>query len=222
MPSHAGHHAKSLDYDDHQEGGLDRIESILATSQPVKQYTFGPGAGVIEPATAAPGGTTIGEAAASSRRVYGSEGAERPGTAELHATAKEDAPALSLVEIIREAPDATAGCVGGILMDFNGIPVDRYARSEGSDMEALGSEFSGLLRDVQRVNELLDAGEPVEISVRSEKSTTLVRILNQEYFFALAVDPSGNVEHAWSAMRAAATKLLLMLRASLPAPNPLV
>ena len=76
------------------------------------------------------------------------------------------------------------------------------------DIESVGMEYSVVLKGVQRAAEMLDAGETKEVSVQTERLTTVVRMLSDEYFVALAVEPGGNVGKARFLLRTSAPVLI--------------
>ncbi|HEX2678962.1 MAG TPA: hypothetical protein VHM19_20065 [Polyangiales bacterium] len=112
-------------------------------------------------------------------------------------------------DILREVVENTDGAVASILMGFDGITVDSYA-SDGSgvDMEVVGSEYSQVLMQIKQAAQLLEMGLAREVAVQAENMTTLMRLLNDEYFVALAMQPNGNVGKARFLLRMQAGKLL--------------
>ncbi|MGD8317830.1 MAG: hypothetical protein PVH21_01810 [Myxococcales bacterium] len=112
-------------------------------------------------------------------------------------------------EILRDLVDRTDGGVAGLLMASDGIAIDQYSRGDGPfDIESVGMEYSVVLKGVQRAAEMLDAGSTEEVSVQTERLTTVVRMLTEEYFVALAVAPGGNVGKARYLLRVSAPKLI--------------
>ncbi len=112
-------------------------------------------------------------------------------------------------EILRDLVDRTDGGVAGLLMASDGIAIDQYSRDEGGfDIESVGMEYSVVLKGVQRASEMLDAGDTKEVSVRTDRLTTVVRMLTDEYFVALAVEPGGNVGKARYLLRTSAPTLI--------------
>ena len=63
-------------------------------------------------------------------------------------------------------------------------------------------------RSAEAGRALLDAGETKEVSVQTERLTTVVRMLTDEYFVALAVEPGGNVGKARYLLRTSAPTLI--------------
>ena len=112
-------------------------------------------------------------------------------------------------EILQDLVDRTDGGVAGLLMASDGIAIDQYSNGQGDfDIESVGMEYSVVLKGVQRAAEMLDAGATKEVSVKTDRLTTVVRMLTDEYFVALAVQPGGNVGKARYLLRATAPTLI--------------
>ena len=115
-------------------------------------------------------------------------------------------------EVLQEVVDRTEGGVAGLLMGFDGIPVEHYVRDDGSvDVETVGMEYSVILKDIRRAAEMLDSGNAREVSIQAEKMTTVIRLLNEEYFVAVALRPDGNYGKARFLLRTQGSKLLTEL-----------
>jgi predicted regulator of Ras-like GTPase activity (Roadblock/LC7/MglB family) len=95
-------------------------------------------------------------------------------------------------EALKSVVDGTDGSIAGLLMDFEGIPVETYAREPGFDIESVGAEVSVLVKAIQRASEMLQAGQTREVAFRSDKLVTLIRIINDGYFVAMTMTPDGN------------------------------
>jgi len=102
---------------------------------------------------------------------------------------------------LEETVKGVAGGKAAIVMGFDGIPVDQYTEDADDDIETLGMEFSVLLKEVRKAAELLDAGTAQELTVRTEKLSTILRIINDEYFVALTIAPDGNLGKARYVLR---------------------
>jgi predicted regulator of Ras-like GTPase activity (Roadblock/LC7/MglB family) len=112
-------------------------------------------------------------------------------------------------EILQDLVDRTDGGVAGLLMASDGIAIDQYSTGDGPfDIESVGMEYSVVLKGVQRAAEMLDTGSTQEVSIKTERLTTVVRMLSDEYFVALAVAPGGNVGKARFLLRTSAPKLI--------------
>ncbi|MBX3269381.1 MAG: hypothetical protein KF729_03925 [Sandaracinaceae bacterium] len=113
-------------------------------------------------------------------------------------------------EVLQDVVDRTEGGVAGLLMGFDGIPVDQYVRESAGapvDVETVGMEFSVILKEIRKAADLLEAGTAEEVSVRAERLTTVLRVINEEYFVALTLLPHGNFGKARFLLRTASSKL---------------
>lgn len=111
-------------------------------------------------------------------------------------------------EALQGVVDGTDGGLAGLLMDFEGIPLETYARDgAGLDIEAVGAEASVIVKGIQRATEMLDAGDTSEVAFKSERMITLIRVINENYFVALAMSPTGNYGKGRFMLRIAVPKL---------------
>lgn len=114
-------------------------------------------------------------------------------------------------ESIKKLVERVDGGVAGVLMGFDGITVDSYARSgyDGAlpDIQTMAMEFAHLIAQARRTLQSLDAGALEEFTVRAETVTLMVRVLTTEYFLACAVLPNGNLGKTRYLMRLTAPAL---------------
>src|SRR5262245_54730360 len=112
-------------------------------------------------------------------------------------------------EVLRELVERTDGAIASLLMGFDGITVDSYTRDPGAlNVETVGSEYSVVLGQIKQAATMLDLGSTQEVAVRAENMTTVIRLLNDEYFVAVALSPSGSLGKARYLLRVEASKLL--------------
>lgn len=115
-------------------------------------------------------------------------------------------------EALQGVVDGTDGGLAGVLMDFEGIPLESYVRRQNSfDIEAVGAEVSVVVKAIQRATEMLEAGDTKEVAFKSDGMVTLIRVINHEYFIALTMTPDGNFGKGRFMLRTAAPKLLTEL-----------
>jgi predicted regulator of Ras-like GTPase activity (Roadblock/LC7/MglB family) len=111
-------------------------------------------------------------------------------------------------ETLRGLVERTEGAIASLLMGFDGITVDSYTRSPSVNMETVGSEYSVVLGQIKQAAAMLDLGSAQEVAVQADNMTTVIRLLNEEYFVAMALAPSGNFGKARYLLRVEAPKLL--------------
>lgn len=112
-------------------------------------------------------------------------------------------------DVLRDVVERTEGGLAGLLMGFDGIPVEQYLKTGTElDVETIGMEYSVILSQITKAVEQLEAGEAREVSIQAERLTTIIRLLNREYFVALTLSPRGNVGKGRFLLRTAAPKLV--------------
>lgn len=112
-------------------------------------------------------------------------------------------------DALRDVVERTEGSIAGLLMGFDGIPVEHYLRDGVTlDVEGIGMEYSVVLPHISAAAEQLDVGSAREISIQAERQTMLIRMVNDEYFVAVTLEPHGNLGKARYLLRMLTPKLL--------------
>ena len=112
-------------------------------------------------------------------------------------------------DVLRGLVERTDGAIASLLMGFDGITVDSYSRDPSAlNVETVGSEYSVVLGQIKQAASMLDLGSAQEVAVQAENMTTVIRLLNDEYFVAMALSPSGSLGKARYLLRVEASKLL--------------
>lgn len=113
-------------------------------------------------------------------------------------------------EVLKDVVDRTEGGIAGLVMGFDGITVDSYVDPDAGsafEVETVGMEYSVILKEIRKAAEMLDAGSAREVAIQAERLTTVIRLINDEYFVALAIKPDGNYGKARFLLRTSASKL---------------
>src|SRR3954452_10288903 len=98
---------------------------------------------------------------------------------------------------LRELVERAEGAVASLLMGFDGITVASYSRGGGGlNVESIGSEYSVVLGPIKQAASMLELGTAQEVAVQAKNMTTLIRLLNDEYFVVVALEPAGNIGKA--------------------------
>lgn len=111
-------------------------------------------------------------------------------------------------ESIQKMVDRLDGGVAGILMGFDGIAVESYAREASSpDIQTVGMELTHLIVQLRKAIENLEVGALQDIQIRADNLTILIRVLNQEYFLAFAVSAAASPGRARYLLRTTAPQI---------------
>lgn len=115
-------------------------------------------------------------------------------------------------ETLRDLVEGTEGGLAGLLMDSSGITLESYTKNDSPfDINSIGIEFGVVIGQIKRAAEMLEAGAANEIAVGTDKLITVIRLLGDTYFLALAMSPGGNFGKGRYLMRTAAPKLMAEL-----------
>jgi predicted regulator of Ras-like GTPase activity (Roadblock/LC7/MglB family) len=98
-------------------------------------------------------------------------------------------------DLLKDVVHRTEGALAGLIMGFDGIAVETYVRGDQDvpfEVENVGMEYSVILKEIAKAAELLDSGTAREISIQAEKFTTVIRLINDDYFVAVTIRPEGN------------------------------
>ncbi len=108
-------------------------------------------------------------------------------------------------QALKDIQAKTEGCLGVVIMGTDGIPVEQVWQSEGTDanLDVAVAEFTSLLRNAARTSSDLGLQRLREMSVLCDTAYFVMRLINDEYFLVVALDPDGNFGRARFELRCA-------------------
>lgn len=96
-------------------------------------------------------------------------------------------------DILEKIVDSCSGGIGAVLMGYDGIAVEQYARQDNPlDLNLVGIEYSNVAKEIGRAADVLNVGELQEVSIKTENFYIILHALTDEYFVALVLRHSGN------------------------------
>ncbi len=111
-------------------------------------------------------------------------------------------------EILRKIIGKMNGeAIGTILMDKEGITVDKIVEDDSLDIETAGMEYSVVLKDIFKAAEMMKAGEVNEVLIRTGRFAAIMRVLDETYFVALFLKSSGSVGRGRYVLRTVSPEL---------------
>ena len=114
---------------------------------------------------------------------------------------------MSFASILQEIVDECGGGLAAALMGADGIPIEEVQASEGvgeslSDgVDVLGVEFGRILDEMRKASDSVGGGALEEVSVRLSNFWVLMRMVDEETYLVLAIEPNGNAGKARFLMR---------------------
>ena len=106
------------------------------------------------------------------------------------------APAM-FQAVLKDVVESSDGGVASLVMDIDGITLDSYSRPDSRfDIQMIGIELSVVIKGVMQAASMLDAGNTHEVSIMADELITVVRMVNDNYFVALSLQPGSNIGKA--------------------------
>lgn len=90
-----------------------------------------------------------------------------------------------------------------MIMGTDGIPIEKLVVRQGANMDAVAAEYTTLLRASVSAAADTGLGELLELSVVTERMTTLLVGITPEYFLFAALQPGALLGRARYALRVA-------------------
>jgi predicted regulator of Ras-like GTPase activity (Roadblock/LC7/MglB family) len=114
---------------------------------------------------------------------------------------------MSFASILQEIVDECGGGLAAVLMGADGIPIEQVEAtgeaggSLGEEVDVLGVEFGRILDEMRKASDSVGGGGLEEVSVRLSSFSVLMRVVDEETFLVLAIQPNGNAGKARFLMR---------------------
>ena len=115
---------------------------------------------------------------------------------------------MSFREHLEQVVKNVDGAVACSVMGFDGIAIDTHqVQATDLDLSAMLVEYGGILSKLKEAALALQAGTVSEVTIATEKLSTIARLLTPEYYLVLALRPEGNAGKGRYALRLAAPKV---------------
>jgi len=115
---------------------------------------------------------------------------------------------VSFSEIIKQVVRGTDGAIGALVIGRDGIPVQEYLLDNEFDIQSMTVEYSALFKEIEKGSQASQMGYTKEVTVITERAMTMLRKLNDDYFFVLVLKPEGNFGKGRFLLRMSVPKLL--------------
>ncbi len=111
-------------------------------------------------------------------------------------------------ETVNNIVETVSGTRAAVIMANDGIALaESLSSDDPADIQTLSVEYTAVLKEIKKASEVLEMGELEELTVKSGSLTFLIRLINEEYFIALALHPDANLGKGRYLARIAAPRL---------------
>lgn len=112
-------------------------------------------------------------------------------------------------EKLQSILERTEGSVGALIMGTDGLAVEKILLDAGHDLnlDVAAAEFTSLVRWTNRTANDVGLGELRELVISLERVNVVMRLISDEYFLIIALEPNGNLGRARFELRKAELEL---------------
>lgn len=115
---------------------------------------------------------------------------------------------MNFSEVLKGVTDEVEGAKSSFIAGMDGIVVEEFSVDPGGiDVSSVCAEYGNVLKEVQNAADSLRMGNTAELAVLTDTVDLILRKINDEYFIALVMLPSGNFGKGRFKVRTAAYKL---------------
>lgn len=100
-----------------------------------------------------------------------------------------------LDELLAYLVDNVDGALAALVGDTDGLLIEQYPRGE-RDLSAVTAQWTNVLHTLSGVATTLEGGETREVMLTAEKLIGYARVLNNDLFCFIVMNPSGNIGKA--------------------------
>ena len=116
---------------------------------------------------------------------------------------------MSFLTHLESVVNQVDGAIACSVMGFDGIAVETHTKGDVTALELQNTwvEFANILTQARAATETLKTGKVMELSINTENLTSVLRLVNQDYFLVLALKPDGNYGKGRYVLRITAPKI---------------
>jgi len=103
---------------------------------------------------------------------------------------------MTLAENLQHMMQQLEETSGVAIVGMDGIVVEEQKRDDQLDLQAIGAEFSALLKSAGKVCESVDWGGVEELVTSAAHFVVVLRLVTPEYFLILVMPHDGNLGKA--------------------------
>jgi predicted regulator of Ras-like GTPase activity (Roadblock/LC7/MglB family) len=100
---------------------------------------------------------------------------------------------MDFKKILEETLSNVEGTIGAGLVGMDGIVIDQISHTSSFDINAVGAEYSSIIKNAMRASSNFGLGNTTEILITTDKATMIMMMVGQNYFVTLAINLDGNL-----------------------------
>jgi predicted regulator of Ras-like GTPase activity (Roadblock/LC7/MglB family) len=107
---------------------------------------------------------------------------------------------MSFAPVLHKIVDGFGGGIAAALMGNDGIAIEDVSRTDEGPMaggiETAGAEFGRILEEIRKASDAIGGGTVGETTVALSQVTLVFRVVDDDTFLVVALEPEGNLGKA--------------------------
>jgi predicted regulator of Ras-like GTPase activity (Roadblock/LC7/MglB family) len=100
---------------------------------------------------------------------------------------------MSLKNTLKDIVERVDGGLGAVIIGYDGIPLEEYLTEEAPiDLQVLAIEYATVLKEIKKAVEVLNTGIMEEISINTDVTRVVIRMIDDDLFVVFALTSDGN------------------------------
>jgi len=100
---------------------------------------------------------------------------------------------MSIKGVLKEIVENIDGGLGATVIGYDGIPLDEYIKEDAPiDLQVLAVEYATVLKEIRKAVEVLNSGLMEEISINTDVTRVIIRVIDNDLFVVFALLSDGN------------------------------
>lgn len=120
---------------------------------------------------------------------------------------------MPMKAVLKEMVEGVDGALGVVVIGYDGISIDEYIREDAPvDLQLLAVEYATVLKEIRKAVDVLNTGKMEEVSINTDVSRVIIRVINDDLFIVFAIDHGGNYGKGRYVLRCRAPRILELLQ----------
>lgn len=101
---------------------------------------------------------------------------------------------MSIRDLLESVVRNVDGSLAASIMAYDGISIDEVTVEQPEfDTQLLAVEYANVLKEIKRAVNIIKMGDLEEVIISTARTSTVVRVLNDDLFAALVMRRGGNI-----------------------------
>ena len=114
---------------------------------------------------------------------------------------------MDFKKILEEILQNVEGAIGTGLVGMDGIVIDQMTHNSSFDINAVGAEYSSIIKNAMKASADFGLGNTSEILITTDKAIMIMMMVGENYFVSLAINFDGNLGRGRLELKKAIPKL---------------